>query len=137
MTPVRELILYPHATVYTRDLLRTLLPERPEGYAVNATVSTKPTTGDDKTRPRPYVHVGSDGGDIIRGIRAVDRQRINVNASDEGHAYNLAELVRALLVASGGYRGTNRPTLTTDPDTGEPLATVLVDAVIQPLKGTP
>lgn len=134
---MRELILFPHAAVYTRDLLRSLLPERPEGYAVNATVSTKPTTGDDATRPRPYVHVDSDGGDIVRGVRAVDHQRINVNAADEGHAYNLAELVRGLLVATGGYRGTSRPTLTTDPDTGEPLATVLVDAVIQPLKGTP
>lgn len=134
---MRELILYPHAAVYTRDLLRTLLADRPEGYAVNATVSTKPTTGADENRPRPYVHVDSDGGEIIRGVRAVDHQRINVNAADEGHAYNLAELVRGLLVASGGYRGTSRPTLTTDPDTGEPLATVLIDAVVQPLKGTP
>jgi hypothetical protein len=118
---MRELLLFPHAAVYTRDLLRTLLADRPERYAREATVSTKPTTGDDTTRPRPYIHVGSDGGTVIRGIRSVDRQRINVNAADEGHAYNLAELVRGLLV----------------PDTAEPLATVLLDAVVQPLKGTP
>lgn len=124
----KPLLLFPNPAVYTRDRLRELIT------APDVTVSTKPTTGADEARPRPYIQVMPLGGDTLRGIRAVESVRLLVNDPDEGHAYNLAELARALLVASGVALASSsaRPTLNTDPDTGEPLATVDLDVVTAP-----
>lgn len=127
----RPLILYPNPAVYTRDRLR----EHLAFAGRSATVSTKPTTGADEARPRPYIQVLGMGGDTVRGIRAVESVRILVNDPDEGDAYRLAELCRALLVYFGDATpsgASSRPRTTTDPDTGEPLATVDLDVVMAP-----
>jgi hypothetical protein len=130
----KPLLLFPDPTVLVRDRLRELLAERPELLTRGVTVSTKPTTGADENRPRPYIHVMSLGGNTLRRVRAAEGVRLNVNDPDEGHAYKLAELARALLVASGVVlaSSTARPTKNTDPDTGEPLASVDLDVVTAP-----
>ena len=128
------LLLFPDPTELVRNRLRELLKDRPELYAQGVTVTTKPTTGADEARPRPYIHVMSLGGNTLRRVRASEGIRLNVNDPDEGHAYKLAELARALLVASGvaPASSTARPTKNTDPDTGEPLASVDLDVVTAP-----
>ena len=132
MTLPRPVLTFPYTALETRDRLRADLAHRDGPYPQGVTVSTKPTAGADENRPRPYVHVLTLGGPILNGVRSRDSVRLNVNAADEGNAYRLAELARALLVALHGYRGDSRPTLTTDPDTGEPLASVDLDAVAAP-----
>ncbi|AWY06644.1 tail terminator [Microbacterium phage Zeta1847] len=129
---MKPLLRFPNPAVYTRDRLREALELA--GRA-DVTVSTKPTTGADEHRPRPYVQVMSLGGETLRGIRADEGIRLLVNDPDEGAAYDTAELCRALLVHLGVVTtsgGSARPSTTTDPDTGEPLATVDLDVVTAP-----
>jgi hypothetical protein len=124
----RPVLTFPYPSLVVRDRLRALLPDHVPGV----TVSTKPTTGADESRPRPYVHVLTLGGRTVRGVRAVDVVRLNVNDPDEGDAYRIAELCRALLVADRIATGDARPDLNTDPDTGEPLASIDLDVVTAP-----
>jgi hypothetical protein len=124
--------MYGNPATAARDRLRELLGPRPEAYAQAATVSTKPRPGADGTRPTPYVRVEALGGALVRGIRTADRVRLTVHADDEGIAHDLAELVRGLLYASGGYLTPARPSLGLNTDTGEHLASLTVLALGAP-----
>lgn len=127
-------IIFDDVQLATRDILRDILPK----HGIEATVSTRPPSYD--AAVPPGLHIRVRAGTALRDTRvsANASVRITVYGRDEGDSMRVATLVEALLlseVANASVRGFGPvagPVPGTDPDTGVPLALVIVQARLRP-----
>lgn len=133
--PVR----FPDPQLAVRDLLRTVLADRPEPSAAGVTVSTRDLPGADEARSLPYVQVRSDGS--YRDARLNGRATIRVSVwhRDEGRAQDLALLCEALLLSASsadvrGSTSVSGPIPTGDDETGLPLSFLTITARLRPIQ---
>lgn len=125
-------VLYGDARAETITALRAALAPRVEPYAAGVPV--------DKAKPAgsaPVVVVPS--ADVVGGVARVTQNatvRVQVWHCTDADAHDLAQLARALLLASTGGDHLQRfdplagPIVTVDPDTEQPLAWFTVRAVM-------
>lgn len=127
-------LVFPDARLITRDVLRTLLADRPEPEAQGVTVSTKPS---DPQGARPYVRVQVDGSSRTPRLNGQQAVRLSIWHRDEGLGFALARLCEALLLGAHApgvrsFGDRTGPLPTEDPDTGEPLSYLTLTARLVP-----
>jgi hypothetical protein len=130
-------VMFPDPQLAVRDLLRTLLADRPEPFAAGATVSTRAPEANDTRAALPYIQVRSDGRFRDARLNGRASVRVIVWHRDEGLGEKLAGLCEALLLAatSDRIRGASPltgPIPTGDPDTGKPMSYFTFTARLRP-----
>lgn len=136
---MKAAVLFPDPAAAAVNLIRPALAGRPESYAAGATVGTRVPDARSPEDPNlPLVLIAVDGATPAPSrLNSQVLLRISVWHADSDQAYDLAELVAALLHTAGGpvirsTRPGTGPVPGIDPDSGVALATLTLTANIAP-----
>lgn len=133
-----QVVIYGDAASALASALRVALAGETAPYAQDVRVGTKVPTGDEPYAANTPLVVVTQNAPGTAQLRANTRAPIRVmvwHATDDD-AYDLAQLVHALLLTHSGpivrsvLAGTS-PWVTADPDTGEPLGSFTVTANVR------
>lgn len=135
----RPLVVFGDAAAELANLTRTLLADRTERYVHGVIVRTRiPEDRRPADLPPPLVVFRQDGpAGVQNSALARCTLRATVWHRYEDDAFDLAQLVRALIAHHSGtvirsLLDPMAPSATTDPDTGEPLASFTMTANLRP-----
>lgn len=137
---MKPLVGFADPEVATKDLLKRLLPSRPEPCATGAAVGLSLPAEWDPRSPTvaPFVQVAWDGTPLQLSVaRQFATVRVTVWHRNTTNAKNLAGLCQALLLADHtggditGYAFLTGPQPATDPDNDADIASFTVRAVVR------